>query len=490
MSVLALRETLLNRADTALLFDLYGRVSDGKTIVQRVDRLAGALLAAVGPRATIGLWSQNAIATVESHLAVQWIAGTRVTVDPSASAQEAAATFRAAGADCVLVDAAHDRFAGLKTLGHDDDAPLAGGAATPIEPAHPSAPALIYPRAVIDGKLFGITLSYGNWWAMIIANMRLFQSGGYGEWDAQNAIFLATQQIMHATGMVGSFPFLSMGLPQVIMDNFDPPRALNAIKRHRITSVFAVPAMLNALVKAGPNAGDCQSLRHILYGGGPISYDEILAAITRFGPVLSQLYGRVEAGWPISILSGADHAAILRGDRSLSASCGRPVEGVQIRLRDLNDGKNNSGELQVKAPTCSAEYTGTDGWCAVGDVMTQDAKGYLFYQKRLDRMINTGYHVYPDEIEAALIETGLVGSVLVRGEAHARWGQMVVAYVVPMPGESPDDLQGALKAKMSARLAKYKVPRVFNIVDDLSDVVGRFAPSGRFLRLVLLLSWR
>jgi len=39
MSVLALRETLLNRADTPLLSDLYGRVSDRKTIVHRVDRL-------------------------------------------------------------------------------------------------------------------------------------------------------------------------------------------------------------------------------------------------------------------------------------------------------------------------------------------------------------------------------------------------------------------------------------------------------------------
>lgn len=53
---------------------------------------------------------------------------------------------------------------------------------------------------------------------------------------------------MHGTGLVGTFPFLLMGLPQVVIEHFSADFAFEAIARHRATATFFVPGMLTRLV--------------------------------------------------------------------------------------------------------------------------------------------------------------------------------------------------------------------------------------------------
>ena len=115
----------------------------------------------------------------------------------------------------------------------------------------------------------------------------------------------------------------------------------------------------------------------------------------------------------------------------------------------------------------SRDYIDADGWCSLGDVMRVDGDGYLYFEKRVDRMINTGYHVYPDEVEAVISSVDGVGSVLVRGESHPRWGQMVVAYVVTNQAVTHAALVGSVQAALLHRLAKYKIPREIRVVEAL-----------------------
>ena len=99
--------------------------------------------------------------------------------------------------------------------------------------------------------------------------------------------------------------------------------------------------------------------------------------------------------------------------------------------------------------------------------MDMNEQGYLFYRGRLDRMINTGYHVYPGEIEVVLSEVPGVAHVLVRGEPNREWGETVVAYMVTEPAVDAADLIQAAQSTVTARLARYKVPRKFLVVDRL-----------------------
>ena len=116
----------------------------------------------------------------------------------------------------------------------------------------------------------------------------------------------------------------------------------------------------------------------------------------------------------------------------------------------------------------SAEYCDAQGWCDLGDLAHIDADGYVFLQGRLDSMVNTGYHVYPHEVEATLRQIAGVSAARVVGEPDERRGERLAAYVVAQPGSAlhPQALREALRG----RLAAYKVPRVIWIVDALDAI--------------------
>ncbi len=79
-------------------------------------------------------------------------------------------------------------------------------------------------------------------------------------------------------------------------------------------------------------------------------------------------------------------------------------------------------------------------------------------------MINTGYHVYPGEIEEAIGAIPGVAATRVVGEAGPR-GEMIVAHVVLAAGAARGDVEGRLRDRLPTRLAKYKLPRDYRFVE-------------------------
>jgi acyl-CoA synthetase (AMP-forming)/AMP-acid ligase II len=399
-SAISLRDALRRADGRPMLFDLAGHSRSADGLVAGVDRLAGALANSAGEGATVGLWYRNSFAAIEAFLAVEWIGGTRIPVDPEASAEEAQEVFRAAKVDTVFADREHAALLGSDAVIHDDSEPLAGPPLAPVGDVDPERCLMIYPRGVTGGELHGVPLSYRNWAAIMDTNVALYRSGRYGCWNESSEVFLTAQQIMHGTGFLGTFPFLAMGLPQVLIGRFDVASVVAAMARYEVTGTMFVPAMLRSVVAATKPDHNLK-LRHVLYGGGPTSPEEVIAAIDLLGPVLTQVYGRVEGGWPLAILGTADHALLRKERPDLIRSFGRPIAEVETRLRSLGNGIAN-GELLVRSAMTSRDYADADGWCSLGDVVRSDRDGYLTYERRLDRMINTGYHVYPEEIEAVI----------------------------------------------------------------------------------------
>jgi acyl-CoA synthetase (AMP-forming)/AMP-acid ligase II len=462
------RAALALAGDRILLHDMAGGTRSGRQILANVDSLAGALLAKGFQDGKIGLWYRNSCSAVEAFLAVEWLGATRVPIDPNATPAEAGEVFKAAGADIVLADRAHGAVLERPALIHDDEAPLIGPPTWPQAVVAPDKMLLLYPRAVEFGQLFAIPVSYANWRATMRANIALYTSGHYGPWLGERECFLVAQQIMHGTSFVGTFPFLEMGLPQVLTDSFEANRFLDAIDRYGATATVLVPPMMSRLVDAAiarPGAGG--SLQHLIYGGASVPPNEIRRTMQRFGPVLAQGYGRIEGGWPISILGIEEHRAIFAGDDTLAASCGRPVDGVRVSLRPVGDMAADFGELCVAGDQVVKEFSNPDGWCSLGDIMRMDSSGYLFYQGRLDRMINTGYHIYPSEIEEAILQTSGIVAARVAGEHSDEWGTTLVADLVLAEDAKQDDVLARVKAGLAARLAKYKIPRQFRIGDRL-----------------------
>ena len=480
----ASRQAIASVGDRVLLVDGQGpRKATGKQVEAETAGLALALQRAGLAGRRVGLWSWNSVAAIEAHLAVESIAGTRVPVDPGAPATEAAAIFTAADVAGVVVDASHAADAPPGALVHDDQAPLSARGTLAEHEVQPDAMHLLYPRMAAAGQFLAVPISYANWAACMSVNAELYRSSHYGGGFDADERFLTVQQMLHGTGMLGTFPFLHMGLPQVILPRFDASAVLEAAQRHRATATFFVPGMVtrlaNAVAAAGlPGAGP---LRRILYGGAPIAAADLGRALGVLGPVLVQVYGRFEGGWPLAVLGIDDHKDLARH----SGSCGRPIPQTELRIRPVPGHDPGWGELCVRNGMVVADWADPDGWCGLGDIARLDDDGYLYLGGRLDGMINTGsYHVYPREVEEALTALPQVRAALVRGEADPTWGQAVTAYVVPaaaaddavgtgdaaVEAEADPELAEAIRAALRNRLAAYKVPKRVILVSGLEDV--------------------
>jgi acyl-CoA synthetase (AMP-forming)/AMP-acid ligase II len=106
----------------------------------------------------------------------------------------------------------------------------------------------------------------------------------------------------------------------------------------------------------------------------------------------------------------------------------------------------------------SGRYTGlgsvldAEGWFPTKDIATLDEGGYLFIGGRSDdTIIRGGENIAPAELEEVLVEHPHVRDVAVVGVEDPRWGQAIVAVVVPAAGTDPDAEELRQHVRMSLR---------------------------------------
>jgi long-chain acyl-CoA synthetase len=99
-----------------------------------------------------------------------------------------------------------------------------------------------------------------------------------------------------------------------------------------------------------------------------------------------------------------------------------------------------------------------DGLITLGDVGYVDDDGYLYLSDRKkDMIISGGVNIYPAEIEAALITLDGVADCAVFGVPDFEFGEVPLAAVQLAEGSELD--ADTIRAELTTRLAKYKVPR-------------------------------
>lgn len=457
----ATRAALAVAADQVLVTDTQG-ARTGADLERAVDALAARLVRTATAGDGVGIWAWNSADSLVAHLAVERAGLTRVPADPEAPGVEVEAIMSEAGVRIVLIDDEHE--AGWADVQIPVDAGLWPDVAEPADQTCPpveveeSATAILVVRGVVNDALLSIPLSFGNWEAHMELAEHLFRSGAYGG-PIDELCFLTVQQMQYGTGLVGTFAVLRMGFPQIIVRKFDPALVEAAVLTDGASVTFMVPGMVTRLAEHVARRQIGEWPLHIIYGGAPFPLAQMLAAIDVLGPSLTQLYGRFEGGWPLTMLTAEDHVEIAAGRHDLASSCGRQVPGIEIELRELPAGGER--ELRVKSGCVSAAYADPDGWCSLGDLATVDSDGYFALRGRADGMINTGsFHVYPNEVEAAIrAEFTALTAVTVSARPDPRWGQAVVADIT---WDSTADVPtlADLRSRLSTRLAKYKVPTI------------------------------
>jgi len=134
------------------------------------------------------------------------------------------------------------------------------------------------------------------------------------------------------------------------------------------------------------------------------------------------------------------------------------------------------GELLLKGPYIFSGYWDepeetkktieADGWVHTGDLANQDEEGFYYIVGRKKEMfISGGENIYPVEIEELIYQHPAIDLAAVIGVPDEKWGEVGKAILTLKPGKSitAEELREFLKP----RLAKYKIPRYFEIRDSL-----------------------
>lgn len=288
-------------------------------------------------------------------------------------------------------------------------------------------------------------------------------------------VIYAPAPMFHITGIGPMLRMAQSGARLVLSAAFAADEAVRVMADEGVSYTTLAPAMIQACLAAPSFAGaDLSRLGVIVYGGAPIAETVLREATARIGCRFVQCYGLTETTGPITILSPEDHAP----GRDLLLSCGRAAGDIRIRVVDeagADVAPGETGEIIVAGAINMAGYaadaeattrTIRDGWLHTGDAGYLDADGYLFIRDRVkDMIVSGGENIYPVEVENALLAHGDIADVAVIGVPDARWGEAVLALVVPAQG-APRDPQAILDF-CRTRIAAYKCPKAIRFTEDV-----------------------
>ncbi len=307
-------------------------------------------------------------------------------------------------------------------------------------------------------------------------------------------------RVLHALPASGTWGGLTVPLTTwthgaclVLMDVWDPLRALDLIQRERCTVWNGVDAMISSLLEHPDLARyDRASLRtggFAMTGGGAHGLFE--AVVERIGvPQAYQPYGMTEVN-ALAMLHDLDEPVALRALPGI-----RPAPGLEVRVVDPDSGApcrpGEAGELQMRGtlvtrgyyrnPEETAAAFTADGWFKSGDLCVQDDAGHTIFKGRMREVLRIShYMVAPGEIEAYLMSHPQVRQAFVVGVPDRTMNEVAAAWVIPKDGEVLTEEQ--IRAHCRGKIASYKIPRYVRIVKDVPRTPGPHGDKPQKARL-------
>jgi acyl-CoA synthetase (AMP-forming)/AMP-acid ligase II len=313
-----------------------------------------------------------------------------------------------------------------------------------------------------------------------------------GEKITSSDIYMLTGQLFHSAAIL-AVSYLAHGCTVILM-NFEAKLAMQLIDRERVTTFMGITTMINWMMAVDDfERYDTSSLRHIMYGGGPLPASVVRQAMTKFHCNFVGVFGQTE-GNTMTFLGYQDHLDALAGKHPERLnSCGREAFLSSLEIRDerskiIPPGSDQVGEIFIRSPANMLEYwrrpdltahTIIDGWMSTGDLARWDEDRYVFIVDRAkDMIISGGENIYSSQVEDAIHSHPAVLEAAVIGVPHEEWGEAVAAYIVLKPGMHATESE--IVEATRVHLASYQKPRVVRFVDELPK-----APTGKILKRVL-----
>jgi long-chain acyl-CoA synthetase len=268
---------------------------------------------------------------------------------------------------------------------------------------------------------------------------------------------------------------IQLGHTAVLMERFDAEEMLRLIERYRVTHSHMVPTQFTRLLALPEDVRakyDVSSLRAMIHGAAPCPDEVKRAMLEWWGPVVIEYYAATEGG-------GASITATEWLEKP--GSVGKAWPYSVIKILDDNGEEVATGEtglVYMRMGQSSFDYHKSEqktresrvgDLFTVGDIGYLDDDGYLFLcDRKSDMIISGGVNIYPAEIEGELVMHPAVADVAVFGVPDEQWGEAIKAVIQPADGVEPsEELTADINAFAAARLAKYKLPKVVEYIDEL-----------------------
>lgn len=459
---------------------------------RRTESLARYFQDTIEPDRRIGIYCDNRVEWVEAYVAAHKAGIPVVPINHRYRRREVGHILAEAALGLVVRDdTAQDDaevqrlFDGLATLDVGDAFESAcGGRAAHVDPRQATEDVIVYTSgttALPKGVVYTRSTQVTSVWVLQLAI-------GYDPSDR----FLIFTPLAHRAAQPLLLLALFQGATTYLLGHYSAAGLAAAVGDRRVTALPGVPTALRDLLglvrqeKIEPMTG----VRHILMTGesvGDVMLREIrdLFPNARFGAA----YGSTEAG----LVTFLDHEHQLEHSRS----CGRALQGVEIRLvgddgNDVRDG--DPGEILVRggepgtytvaagylAPDGGIEpFTDADDWFSTGDIATLDEDGfYTIVDRKKDMILSGGMNIASKEVEEIVATHPGVAEVAVTGEPDDRFGERVVAWVVRRPDATVGEEE--IVSHVATRAASYKKPSVVRFVDGLPR-----SPTGKVLKRAL-----
>jgi len=295
--------------------------------------------------------------------------------------------------------------------------------------------------------------------------------------DAPGGANLAATSLAHlgpTTKLAGN---LHRGGTTVLVSRWRAGEALELTERHRMASVAGIPTQV-ALMLRDPDFDhrDLSSVRAIVMGGGPATPALVREARARFGAAVATRYSCTEAG--VGLGTAFDDPP-----EDAEETVGRPHPGVELTVVVPGDPDappvptGEVGEVCLRSaatmtgywrdPAATAAAFTPSGAVRTGDLGWIDDRGRLHLAGRAKEMyVRGGYNVYPQAVEAVLVEHPAVADVALVPRPDDVMGEVGVAVVIPTDPDRPPTLD-ELCAFAGDRLARHELPEDLAVRDAL-----------------------
>ena len=427
----------------------------------------------------VAYWGANHLALLETLFATTRIGAICVLVNARLAPAEAEYILQDSGAAVLFFGRDQAEAVGMISgripagLLVDVDGTGAGVVFTPTPELDPvpevscvlDDPAVLMYTSGTTGRPKGAVLTHGN---LFFNDVNVLIENDI----RPDEVCLAAAPLFHIAGLNGLvLPAFLKGGTIVVHRRVEPEAIFTAIQDMGVTSLFAVPAMLDALAHHRLfNQTDLSSLRTIVVGGAPVP-ERILRVWAERGVAVQQGYGLTETAPAVLKLASED------GIRK-AGSAGKPQFLVDVRLVAPNGrpaSPGEIGEIQTMGPNVIGEYwqrpeataaAFADGWFRTGDAAVQDEEGYYWIRDRYkDMYVSGGENVYPAEVESALLNVPGIAEAAVIGVPDEQWGEVGKAFIVPERGVQLTSEE--IRSALGDALSRFKIPKQIEFIDRM-----------------------